>query len=475
MAAHADLIHAIPHRKRHIAPSGGRYQRLMPTVMAGLLLVVAAAATPFADRPLLPMAGYMPAFDAAIIVVNLLLAVMLFSRGTIECRGDITALGTAYLFVAVIFVPLLASYPDGFMKHPLTEAPGTTIWLWNDWHAGFGLALIRYTRIAARPKQHLVSVYREIAGVVAAVAGLTLIATVLLHHQPLASGVTTMLYGRVTAVMPLAILAIFGLAAACIMRLRTPAQPWLLVGLGAACFDVWFTFMSSGRFTLGWYIATCGSLFTSLAMMVSLLHEINKLYHHAAANNLVLEGLARRDGLTVLINRRGLDEAIAAEWRKSRRDEQPLSLLMIDVDHFKRFNDKYGHQAGDECLRQVASALLAVSSRPGDSVARYGGEEFVLLLPATDAEGALAVAAHIRLAVQALAIPHADSPHNTVSISIGMACDIPSAERAASDLIAAADLGLYRAKDAGRNTYRWSEDTQPSSTQAMLQAAGAER
>ena len=205
MAAHVDLIHAIPGRKRHVAPSGGRYQRLMPGVMAGLLLLVAAAATPFANRPLLPMAGYMPAFDAAIIVVNLLLAVMLFSRGTIECRGDITALGTAYLFVAVIFVPLLASYPDGFMKYPLTEAPGTTIWLWNDWHAGFGLALIRYARIAARPKQHLTSIYREIAGVVAVVAGLTSSATVLLHYLPPASGVATVLYGWVTKAMPLAV------------------------------------------------------------------------------------------------------------------------------------------------------------------------------------------------------------------------------------------------------------------------------
>ena len=475
MAALVDLALDTQGRGYRPTASYGRYQRRMPVVVAGSLLVLAAAATPFANRPLMPMAGYMPAFGAAIIVVNLLLAVLLFSRGTIECRDDVTALGTAYLFVAVIFVPLLASYPDGFLEHPLIGTPGTTICLWNYWHAGFGLALVRYAYIAGRPQRRLISVRREVAAVVAVVAGLTLSATMLMRYLPLAGSATDTLYGRIASATPLVILALFAWAGTRIVRLRRPEQPWLMVGLMAACFDVWLTFMGNGRFTLGWYIATCGSLFTSLAMMVSLLHQINKLYHHAAASNKVLEGLARCDGLTGLINRRGLDEAIAAEWRKSWREEQSLSLLMIDVDHFKRFNDRYGHQAGDECLRQVASALLAASRRPGDSVARYGGEEFVLLLPTTDAEGAVAVAARVRLAVQALAIPHADSPHGTVSISIGMACDIPSGERAASDLIAAADLGLYQAKAAGRNTCRWSGDKQSPTTHALLQTTGAAR
>lgn len=165
---------------------------------------------------------------------------------------------------------------------------------------------------------------------------------------------------------------------------------------------------------------------------------------------------ATQDGLTGVHNRLRFDEVLALEWSRARRSALPLSLLMVDVDHFKRYNDHYGHPAGDACLKQLAQALVAAAHRPADLVARYGGEEFVALLPETDHAGALQVAASLCQAVAALALPHADSPTAAVvTVSVGVASSgagsaAQSAPASAAELLAAADQALYLAKRAGR-------------------------
>lgn len=175
----------------------------------------------------------------------------------------------------------------------------------------------------------------------------------------------------------------------------------------------------------------------------------------AAALNAELAHLAHSDGLTGLANRRRFDEALDAEWRRAARDDGPISLLLIDVDRFKLFNDRYGHQGGDACLRAVAEAVRGITARPGDLSARYGGEEIAVVLPGTDAAGAAAVAERIRRAVEALALPHAGNPRcgGVVTVSLGCATSGPEAGRLtdAGALIAAADACLYEAKRTGRN------------------------
>jgi len=157
------------------------------------------------------------------------------------------------------------------------------------------------------------------------------------------------------------------------------------------------------------------------------------------------------DGLTGVANRRCFDERLDVEWRRAARSASPLALLMLDVDHFKRFNDCYGHQMGDECLRQVAAAIKGSLVRPGDVVARYGGEEFACILPATDFEGALAVGAGIEQAVRGLQIPHAQSDvSDVVTLSIGVSMGLPERDGDPARLLALADAQLYRAKHGGR-------------------------
>ena len=165
-----------------------------------------------------------------------------------------------------------------------------------------------------------------------------------------------------------------------------------------------------------------------------------------------LRSLAFLDGLTGVANRRRFDEALAIEWRQSLRRGQPLGLLMIDIDFFKRYNDHYGHQAGDVCLQTVAQTLLTQMHRPHDLVARYGGEEFVCLMPECQVSDALAKAEALRKAVQDRQLPHiGSSVQPWVTLSVGVAVIQASADSSPEALIRQADEGLYSAKAKGRN------------------------
>ena len=168
--------------------------------------------------------------------------------------------------------------------------------------------------------------------------------------------------------------------------------------------------------------------------------------------NRKLAELARMDGLTGLTNRRAFDEVLAAEFGRSERNGTPLALLLIDVDHFKDYNDSYGHPEGDDCLRAVANVLSRTLSRPGDLAARYGGEEFAAILPETGLEGAVAIAETIRTAVRALAIAHNRVPTSIVTVSVGVAASEPGNPMTTMEaLVAEADGALYAAKAAGRD------------------------
>jgi diguanylate cyclase (GGDEF)-like protein/PAS domain S-box-containing protein len=166
-----------------------------------------------------------------------------------------------------------------------------------------------------------------------------------------------------------------------------------------------------------------------------------------------LAALATSDGLTGIANRRHFDERLLEEWARAKRDGTPLSLLLIDVDHFKKFNDQYGHQAGDGCLRSVARVLAEQARRPADLVARYGGEEFVLLLPNTDAEGCEQIGQKVREALHELGMLHAlNPPSKRVTVSLGGATNLPAEGPAeCTSLVEAADRALYTAKDSGRD------------------------
>jgi diguanylate cyclase (GGDEF)-like protein/PAS domain S-box-containing protein len=165
-----------------------------------------------------------------------------------------------------------------------------------------------------------------------------------------------------------------------------------------------------------------------------------------------LQHLANIDGLTRVFNRRRFDEYLDREWGRLRREQKPLSLILCDVDHFKLYNDAYGHQAGDDCLRAIAKVLNLNAKRPADLVARYGGEEFGVILPDTDAEGALQVAEAIRREVLQLKIDHVGSCINDyVTVSLGVSAVVPTRRVSPNALVQLADAALYEAKNKGRD------------------------
>lgn len=183
--------------------------------------------------------------------------------------------------------------------------------------------------------------------------------------------------------------------------------------------------------------------------------ELETLKHELEESNEKLRLLSSLDGLTDLPNRRFFDETLVREWQRGRRNKTPLTLIIVDIDHFKAYNDAYGHVIGDDCLRKVAAGLDQSILREVDSIARYGGEEFAAILPETNQEGGILIAQRMRNTIDKLKITHEHSPTaNHVTVSLGLSTIIPNKESNATRLIQSADQALYRAKASGRNTYK---------------------
>jgi len=184
--------------------------------------------------------------------------------------------------------------------------------------------------------------------------------------------------------------------------------------------------------------------------------------------NKKLQYLANIDGLTQIANRRSFDETLNREWCRATREQQPLSLILCDVDYFKAYNDYYGHLQGDECLIQVAQAISQVVRRPADLVARYGGEEFVVILPNTDGSGAVQVAQLIQEQIRQLQSPHVKSDVSPyITLSLGISSIIPSCKMSSEQLVNAADRALYQAKQQGRNQIIINTNINPKKTQPL--------
>ncbi len=183
--------------------------------------------------------------------------------------------------------------------------------------------------------------------------------------------------------------------------------------------------------------------------------ELEELQHRLEESNKKLQHLSSVDGLTGLFNRRHFDDIFVAEWKSAVRRKKPMSIIIIDIDNFKAYNDSYGHIAGDICLQQVAKGLLCALRRPNDMVCRYGGEEFTVILPDADVIGAELVANRMRESVKGLQIPHSSSSTGGyLTISLGISTIIPEHGQSATVLLDAADKALYRAKAEGRDCCR---------------------
>ena len=429
-------------------PKVDRRQRRAALFFVAALLIVGAIATPLAKDALFPVPGYMLAFGSTMIVTNAILASLLISRGKAEDDASTVLLGATYLFVSLVFLPMTAAFPGALTPAALIGTTMSAVWIWSIWHAGFGLGIAAYS--ARRPSQMRLSpraAFLSVAVIVGAVAAAATWGVDSLPHV-FGDPMHGMFSGRGEAVgWTLLAIDAAALGLATLRAGESSERLWLAVAMVAACFDIWLTFHSGARFSVGWYLGKVGSLATTMVVLVALVNNLSSVYQTMRAAHQALANLAKIDGLTGIANRRSFDESLEAESRRAARGSEPLALLMVDVDHFKLYNDHYGHQRGDECLRTVALLLASCARRPGDSVARYGGEEFALLLPATDIGGAMLIADRILAGLSGMAMEHNGAPSRVVSVSVGVAS---GGGRDPAGLVREADQALYRAKRVGR-------------------------
>lgn len=438
------------------------------TVLVSVVLFMAAA--PFAAVALEPFPAFISIYVTALVIFDLITAVLLFGQYRALGSRGLLVLGGAYLFTATATAAYALIFPGLFTPTGLLgSGPQSSSALYILWHAGFPLAVMVYAHIKHHepPDPQWAERGRAHRGIVATVLVVLLVvglwtgfATAGHAHLPM------FLDGhRTTATGKLVLTGIWLLSLAALVTLwrRKPhslLDVWLQVVLCAWLLDLALAaLLNTGRYDLGWYMGRIYGLLAAGFLLIVLLSESAR--HHARllqvtaaleAANATLWRFSMQDGLTELANRRAFDLHLAEQLALATRHHRPLALVLLDVDHFKAFNDEYGHQLGDECLQAIAKVLRASSKRPSDLAARYGGEEFALILPETDSHGALHIATATLAAVVQLSIPHSrcsTGPH--VSISAGIATLHPGETMTPQCMIETADKALYEAKKTGRN------------------------
>jgi len=454
----------------------GRAEYWLAGSIVAISAVIFAGLAPFAKAQLPPSPAFIPIYQSALIVNDVITVAFLLGQRQAARNNALALLAGGYLFTALMATAHALSFPGLFSPTGLLGAgPQTTAWLYMFWHSGFPLFVMAYAgygaiaRTGRRGNTATISL-----GLVAVLAGgfvlLATRGTALLPAMMHGSTSTTANHIVVFSIWTINFLAF------AILLLRWPYRVldlWLIVTMCAWLFDIALSAgFNAGRFDLGFYAGRVYGLFAASFILIVLLIQNGRLYLQLIAlresdrqKTDELRRLSTVDPLTGIANRRAFEEALGLEWRRMMRHGTGLSLLMIDVDYFKRFNDRYGHPAGDECLRQVAKILAQRARRAGELAARYGGEEFAVLLPHTTLDAACKLADLLCAAVREAHIPHLGSEvASFVTISIGAACiaqvpepgaglsrDGGARPAAATVLIETADQALYAAKVAGRN------------------------
>lgn len=439
----------------------------MVSIMAVLVILLTVGLYPISTLPLPQVEPFFPMYATAVILIEGLTAYFLAIQYHFTAKTFLAALSGAYGFVVVMVLFQLMVFPGAFSTSGLfnvghQEAP----WIWVVWHGGFPLlvlfALSLYPRQASdqtaerRPSLPGALGMGLILGqpVFALVVALGLLALggmlpALIEGDSYSLIVDSMLTPAVLALNVLALLACL-----VITRLRDLLSLWLGLALLAGLGDTVLTLSAVARYSVGWYAARAMSLASSSMVLGFLIWEISGLYRQLLRSHRQLESRMAYDGLTSAFNRGYFTDCLKQEVIRARQNEAPLSLLMIDADYFKGYNDHLGHQKGDSCLVAIVAAIRRGVRRADDCVARYGGEEFVVVLPRANTEIAcmIAEAIHRQIALEKISRYDGVSPYVTVSIGVATLEAGGGSSMDHEELIRRADHALYQAKHAGRNT-----------------------
>jgi diguanylate cyclase (GGDEF)-like protein len=434
-----------------MSAAGGEHRRV---IRYGLGLMLAAlVVTPVAS---IALGASIPLFAmllAAAIMASAITALLLLVQARAVRSLPTAVLGAGFAYASATMLPYALLYPEMFpgLGAAIGAAPTAPAYLWFLWQTGLLVALLAYQwlRLGERidPTARICGQF-VIAGLALAYVAFTP-AAIWLHVLPaaLAGGHWTPVFTTFMAPL-IVILAVASVIETIHSRNRANVlDAWIaMVSIGVIV-ETYLTVIGVTRFTIGWYASRFVVLFATSAVLAVLLVRAARLHADLIERAEVLLGEAHTDTLTGLPNRRRFDEEFARAFGSAIRRSSPIAVAIIDIDHFKNYNDAFGHQAGDEALRRIAHAIAESVERSGDFAARYGGEEFVVILEDTTLAGAAGVAERIRHAVLDAAIPApAGGP---LSVSVGVAARLPGSTGEA--LLRQADGALYDAKNAGRN------------------------
>src|SRR5579871_2114771 len=412
----------VPARNPAEGALAGRSDYVVAAGACGLLALFALGAILRGNAAGPQLVSYVPVVAAFCSFAGLLTAFFLFAQFYVAGSMTRGILACAYGLSALLKWPYLAAFPGAF--HSGAASLGDqqiSVYLWTIWQWSFP-ALVIYATVKGPAFGRIVSRARvEAAG--GALAGLTLVG---------ACALASLVYVARAVLPPLVVAGrfqplfreafiwigvILSVTAIIVLLRRKPVSTlrlWLTVTLCAEALELVPNAFASSRYSYGWYAAHAIAAAGSSVLLVVMLREVVRLYAR-------LERMARTDALTALPNRRAFEDHLTLMLNIGRRSGHGIGLLGVDDDLFKRFNEAYGHLAGDECLRAIAQALSQCATRPLDLVARYGGEEFALLLPETPRDGVLAVAERVRESVERLDPAYDGKPLRKVTVSIGVA------------------------------------------------------
>ncbi len=457
---HNDVITGIlsPHRSRRPAV----FAALFAALIVGATLVIA----PIGQRagPFLPPVVLIYAVSMSLI--EAMTAFFLAVQFRVHRDPFLGALAGAFGFVAILVFAQMLVFPGVISTRGLfSGSPQSSIWMWALWHAGFPL-LVLLALLLRSPTLFERRTRERFGSLVIFAAPALAVSLVIIcikggHLLPVLISGASYQGLRHAPIMAVIVIASFAALFSCVFmtRLGDLLSLWLAVALVASSSDAILTLSGAVRFDLGWYAGRIQSMLSASIVFCVLIVELSQIYGRLVQASEILARRVVRDGLTAAFNRGYFIDQFPREVRRAVREAVPISLIMVDVDHFKTYNDLYGHQQGDNCLIALVGAIQQAARRPGDIVARYGGEEFAVLLPRTDEDGALNVAREIAAGVAALNLQRPDAVAGRVTVSMGIATQRPSPHEALpEDLLGLADQALYLAKHEGRNTIRIAAD-----------------
>jgi diguanylate cyclase (GGDEF)-like protein len=486
-------------------PAGAREFRAAWIMIAASAAVFVVAIC-FARQPLGEFPVFIPIYVTTLVLCDAVTAVLLFGQYRARMSPGLLVLAGGYFFTAVATAAYALIFPGLFAPTGLLGAgPQTSSAMYMFWHAGFPVLVVLYA-LTKRPQAEAgrvtcadaesaaprlnhakarARIWTVIAAVLLAVAAFTAFATLGQNLLPIFLDVNrTTVTGKVFLI-GIWLLALGALILHWQRKPHAVLDVWLYVVLSAWLFDIALSaVLNTGRYDLGWYAGRIYGLVAACYLLIVLLSENARHYDRLVQNSVDLRAaneallqMSMQDGLTGLANRRAFDAYLAEQMAIAQRHKRPLTLLVVDADHFKAYNDQYGHQAGDDCLKAIADALRTCCHRPGDLAARHGGEEFSLILPDTDRAGATHVAAAVLDAVARLGMPHARSttaPYVSVSIGAAILPAEANTRITPAQLSAQADDALYRAKANGRNQAVISDGEDTRAAPARHAASAAE-